>query len=111
MIKGQETHKKPLEKNLVQFWSRDNKDGRLICDYCLTQWEIVRELEIEKKIVSYWLGQGFSKCEVCDKKLEAAGHTGKVKNRNNTAFWGLQVPEKVSCLVCVEKNYSQAISS
>lgn len=111
IIKGQETHKKPREKNLVRFWSRDKKEGRLICDYCLTQREIVRELQIEKKIVSYWLRQGFSKCEICDKRLEGAGHTGKVKNRNNTAFWGLQVSEKVLCLVCVEKNYSLAISS
>ena len=111
LIKGQETHKKPLEKNLVQFWSRDNKDGRLICDYCLTRREIVWELGIEKKIVSYWLRQGFIRCEICARKLEAAGKHSTPKNRNRAFdFWKLsKIREKILCLLCIKEKYREQL--
>lgn len=111
-VKGQETHKKPLEKNLVQFWTRDKKDGRLICDYCLVRREVVRELRIEKKVVAYWLRQGFNKCEICEKKLVAALRHGQVKNRNQAfSFWGLKkIREKILCLACIRDNYREQLT-
>jgi hypothetical protein len=112
VIKGQETHKKPLEKNLVQFWSRDKKDGRLICDYCLVRREVVRELRIEKKVVRFWLAQGFSRCEICEKKLVAALRHGQVKNRNRATFWGLvKIAEKILCLACIRDNYREQLTT
>jgi len=109
-VKGQKTHKKPLEKNLVQFWSRDKKDGRLICDYCLRNPERVRELRIEKKVVRFWLQQGFSRCEICEKKLAAALRHGQVKNRNSATFWKLaKIREKILCLLCIKERYREQL--
>ncbi len=95
----------------MQFWSRDKKEGRLICDYCLTQREIVRELGIEKKIVAYWLRQGFSKCEICARKLEAAGKHSTPKNRNRAFdFWKLsKIREKILCLLCIKEKYREQL--
>jgi hypothetical protein len=49
-------------------------------------------------------------CSSCGKDLRGAGKTGKSKNRNNPAFWGLNTPEKVLCLVCVKKQAGQLTS-
>jgi hypothetical protein len=95
---------------MVRFWSGDKKDGRLICDWCLVRREVLRELRIAKKVVAYWLRQGFSKCEVCDKRLEAASKMGKVKNRNNAGFWRLlKIREKILCLLCIKAKYQPQI--
>ena len=47
--------------------------------------------------------QEFFICGSCGKDLRGAGKTGKSKNRNNPAFWGLDAPEKVLCLGCMKK--------
>jgi hypothetical protein len=112
LIKGQEKNKQPLEKNMVQFWSGDRKEGRLICDYCLRKPEAVRELKIADKVIAYWLKQGFSKCEICEKKLVAAGKHGIPKNRNRVFwFWRLKVGKFILCLECIAKNYRKQLTS
>lgn len=50
-------------------------------------------------------GRGVIKCEgvECNRILDSAGHHQVIKNRNNPAFWGLDIPEKVLCLACVKR--------
>ena len=46
---------------------------------------------------------GYTYCEKCEMKIEGAGKTGVIKNRNDPSFWGLNIEEKVLCLKCLEK--------
>lgn len=49
-------------------------------------------------------------CYLCGKELKGAGKTGKVKNRNNPGFWGIESEWKVLCLGCLGKKYYQKLS-
>jgi hypothetical protein len=57
-------------------------------------------------------GRGVIKCEgvECDRILDSAGHHQVIKNRNNPAFWGLDIPKKVLCLSCLKKQAEQLTS-
>jgi hypothetical protein len=46
---------------------------------------------------------GYAYCEKCEAKIEGAGKTGVIKNRNNPRFWRLEIKEKVLCLECLGK--------
>jgi len=46
-------------------------------------------------------GEGWIYCEICEKRIESAGHHGVVKNRNDPRFWGLEIREKVLCGNCL----------
>lgn len=52
-------------------------------------------------------GSGWSRCEGCQKVVNGAGHHGTIKNRNNPAFWGLKVKEKVLCGECLKSLVEQ----
>jgi hypothetical protein len=42
-------------------------------------------------------------CGNCSHELKGSLRHGKVKNRNNPLFWGLNISEKVLCGNCLEK--------
>lgn len=51
------------------------------------------------------LPYGLCACYLCSKELKGAGKTGKVKNRNNPAFWGVSSVYKILCLECLGRKY------
>jgi len=52
----------------------------------------------------------WANCYLCFKELKGAGKTGKIKNRNNPGFWGIESEWKVLCLACLGKKYYQKLS-
>ena len=44
-------------------------------------------------------------CYLCFKELVGAGKTGKIKNRNNPSFWGIESEFKILCLECIRRKY------
>jgi hypothetical protein len=82
---------------------------RLALGVKLTERQFDKELG-GYQTVGYRKGkQEFFTCGSCGRGLLGAGHTGQAKNRNNPAFWGLEVSEKVLCLRCVKKGYYEVI--
>jgi len=67
-----------------------------------TQWE--KEWGAVRP-VGFWKGRktGIFVCGNCSKEIKGAGKHGKAKNRNNPAFWGLEVREKVLCGECLRR--------
>ena len=49
-------------------------------------------------------------CYLCGKELRGAGKTGKIKNRNNPSFWGVESAWKILCLQCIGKRYLNQLS-
>ncbi len=49
-------------------------------------------------------------CYLCGKELRGAGKTGKIKNRNNPSFWGVESEWKILCLKCLGRKYYQSMS-
>ena len=49
-------------------------------------------------------------CYLCGKELRGAGKTGKIKNRNNPSFWGVESVWKILCLRCIGKRYLSQLS-
>jgi hypothetical protein len=49
IIKGRRKNKRPLHRNLVNFWTEDKLDDRLICSECLKKKKIIKELNITKR--------------------------------------------------------------
>jgi hypothetical protein len=47
-------------------------------------------------------GKGWIYCQICETRIESAGHHGVIKNRNDPKFWGLEVKERVLCGKCLE---------
>src|SRR5437764_9200620 len=45
---------------------------------------------------------GYAYCEICEYRIAGAGKHGVIKNRNDPAFWGLNIKEKVLCGNCLE---------
>ena len=106
-----ERHKK--HANCAKKWLRDKKH----LNNCACLEEETKELcklfinslkEVEEKLKKCscesspkprtpyydWNNYGYTYCEKCEAKIKGAGKTGKIKNRNNPAFWGLKVKEK-----------------
>jgi len=49
-------------------------------------------------------------CYCCGKELRGAGKTGKIKNRNNPSFWGVNTEYKILCLGCLGQKYYPSMS-
>ncbi len=49
-------------------------------------------------------------CYLCSKELRGAGKTGKIKNRNNPSFWGVESEWKILCLKCLGRKYYSVLS-
>ena len=49
-------------------------------------------------------------CYGCGKELRGAGKTGKIKNRNNPSFWGINTEYRILCLKCMGKKYYPSMS-
>ena len=47
----------------------------------------------------------WANCYLCGKELRGAGKTGKIKNRNNPSFWGVESEWKILCLKCIRKKF------
>lgn len=47
----------------------------------------------------------WTKCENCEKRLDAASKKRFIKNRNDPQFWGLEISPRTLCLACIQKNY------
>jgi len=52
----------------------------------------------------------WANCYLCSKELRGAGKTGKIKNRNNPSFWGIESEWKILCLECIGKRYYESMS-
>jgi len=66
----------------------------------------VRAIKVVKPNKPYDL----TNCYGCGKELRGAGKTGKIKNRNNPSFWGINTEYKILCLGCVGKKYYPSMS-
>ncbi len=44
-------------------------------------------------------------CYGCGKELKGAGKTGKIKNRNDPKFWGIDSEFKILCLECMGRKF------
>jgi hypothetical protein len=46
-------------------------------------------------------------CERCEREIAIASKKRVIKNRNDPRFWGLEIKEKVLCLVCLKNLIKQ----
>ena len=77
--------------------------NRLTWDKSQLEKECQCETSLKQRITyidSY--GNGWTYCEICQRKITSAGHHGVIKNRNNPKFWGLETKEKILCGNCLE---------
>jgi len=49
-------------------------------------------------------------CYLCSRELAGASKKGKVKNRNNPSFWGIETEFKILCLKCLGKKFYGKLS-
>jgi hypothetical protein len=49
-------------------------------------------------------------CYCCGQELRGASKKGKIKNRNNPSFWGVNTEYKILCLRCVGKKFLSQLS-
>ena len=61
----------------------------------------VRPIKVVKPNKSY----DWCVCYLCGKELRGAGKTGRIKNRNNPSFWGVNTECKILCLRCLERKF------
>ena len=47
----------------------------------------------------------WASCYSCGKELKGAGKTGKIKNRNDPRFWGINSVYRILCLECVGRKF------
>ena len=52
----------------------------------------------------------WANCYCCGKELKGAGKTGKIKNRNNPSFWGINTEYRILCLGCLGKKYLKELN-
>ena len=51
-----------------------------------------------------WINSDYTaNCQGCEREISVASKKRVIKNRNDPRFWGLEVEEKVLCLVCLGK--------
>jgi len=82
--------------------------NRLTWDKSQLEKECQCETSLKQRITyidSY--GNGWTYCEICQRKITSAGHHGVIKNRNNPKFWGLETKEKILCLTCLRDHAKQ----
>ena len=65
---------------------------------------------VEREVVPPNKRYDWANCYLCGKELRGAGKTGKIKNRNNPSFWGVESEWKILCLKCIGKRYYQSMS-
>jgi hypothetical protein len=86
---------------------------KLCYKVCLNIWgcELYkREKLVVKEVVEVNKSYYRTNCYLCSKELKGAGKTGKIKNRNNPGFWGVESEWKVLCLECIGKRYLDQLS-
>jgi hypothetical protein len=101
-----------------KFYCRLHEADYLVCwklcyKVCLNIWdcELYSEAkEVQRKEVKVSQKHYKSNCYLCFKELEGAGKTGKIKNRNNPSFWGIESEWKVLCLGCLGKKFYKKLS-
>ena len=104
-------------KPFGKFFCRLHEAEYILCpklcyQVCLNIWgcELYQEVkEVSRVAIKSNQKYNRTSCYFCFKKLEGAGKTGMVKNRNNSSFWG--IGEKfISCLECLGKKYYERLS-
>ena len=65
---------------------------------------------VAREVVPVNKAYDWANCYLCSKELRGAGKTGRIKNRNNPSFWGLNTEYKILCLKCVGKKYLGGLS-
>jgi hypothetical protein len=80
--------------------ARNIFDCHLFQEYKPVGWEVVPPNKPYDKCA----------CYLCGKELRGAGKTGKIKNRNNPSFWGVESEWKILCLQCIGKRYLSQLS-
>lgn len=107
----------PVNKNCADQWKKD-KNHLNNCD-CLEQ--KVQEIyllftnslqENKEKLVNCSCKKSkkvrvssdyATNCQGCEREISVASKKRVIKNRNDPKFWGLEIKEKVLCLVCLSK--------
>lgn len=85
----------------VLCWQLCLKVARSIigCELC----ELGRE--IKQEAIKPNRPYDWCNCYGCGKELKGAGKTGKIKNRNDPKFWGIESEFKILCLECMGKKF------
>jgi hypothetical protein len=66
---------------------------------------------VDKEVIPPNRSYDMANCYCCGKELRGAGKTGKIKNRNNPGFWGVESEWKILCLQCIGKRFYGRMSS
>jgi hypothetical protein len=66
---------------------------------------------VDKEVIPPNRPYDMANCYCCGKELRGAGKTGKIKNRNNPGFWGVESEWKILCLQCLGRRYYGRMSS
>jgi hypothetical protein len=108
-------------KPFGKFYCRLHQAEYIVCwelcyKVCLNIWgcQLYREVEParpdERPPIKPNRPYDWANCYLCGKELRGAGKTGKIKNRNNPRFWGLNTEYGILCLRCVGKKYYQKLA-
>jgi len=96
-----------------EFYCRLHRDDYILCwdlcyKVCLNIWGCQlykREKPVVKEPIKPNCPYDLASCYLCSKELKGAGKTGKIKNRNNPNFWGIETKFKILCLKCIGKKF------
>lgn len=66
---------------------------------------------VDKEVIPPNRPYDWTNCYCCGKELRGAGKTGKIKNRNNPGFWGVESEWKILCLKCLGRRFYGRMSS
>jgi len=105
-------------KPFGKFYCRLHEADYILCrdscyKVCLNIWgcELYkREKPVEIEPIKPNRPYDLTNCYLCFKELKGAGKTGKIKNRNNPSFWGVNTEYKVLCLGCLGKKFYKKLS-
>jgi len=116
----------PVNADCAREWLKDKKHLKSCVCLARETWELVElftnslqknkkrlekecQCKVSEKVrVSSYdnANYGYTYCEICQERITGAGKMGVIKNRNDPRFWGLEIKEKILCLVCLT-NYQE----
>ena len=106
-------------KPFGKFYCRLHETEYILCwelcyKVCLNIWgcQLYQPVKkpVEREVVPPNKPYDWASCYLCFKELKGAGKTGKIKNRNNPSFWGVNTEYKVLCLGCIGKKFYKQLS-
>ena len=102
-----------------EFYCRLHEAEYIVCwelcyKVCVNIWgcELYQEVPVSRppKPVKPNRPYDWANCYGCGKELRGAGKTGKIKNRNNPGFWGINTEYRILCLGCLGQKYLGELS-